>query len=650
MVLPLIPLALGAASLATGALGLKKGFDAKKSLEKARQIGEKAQRHYDEKIKELDERREHVNSELEGLGQYKTQVFKQTLGYVVQQIRNARSSIEGIDEHILSIDVREVEIIETELTRISALDVSSGSMQGIAAGTAGAFGAYGTVGLLASASTGTAISSLSGAAATNATLAWLGGGSLATGGLGVAGGTWVLGGLVAGPALAIAGYALASKAEEALTKAEEYKAEVDIAIAELNAPTLLLDAIKSNIDETRYVLAELVQRFAIVRLDYEKHLRKDSGWRSWLVKLRGRNYQAKINQIKEEKLEKIIYLGKSIKAVIGEPLLDSTGAASPGFKTKIAGIVNVGNIDSEQKKCLSCGNAISSFVRICPECNDSQSVVVQQSPVKEEAVNTKIIAIGLIGALALILATVYWMVGKKFDNLSIIPSFQQSVSTPVQNVEVPVSVSSKKSLIDQVFQKASIGMSLPYFEKIAGSAKYIQPNDAVRTYEIDGCEVAAYLNNGDQKTIRALNVKITPACHAKIGNFVWSEAADTTLNTLTFANLEKILGDTMSYSANCLINCGNAYDPSVYAHWSGPRALDSIEVMAEVVMVEDAALEAANKWAEAMVAVEGEEWVTDNKFNCERTKFSQLAKSLFSAVKLDSLTIGHDLDNGHCQN
>jgi hypothetical protein len=312
-------------------------------------VGGNTQRHYDKKIKELDERREHVNSELEGLGKYKTQVFKQTLGYIVQQIRDARSSIEGIDEHILFIDVREVEIIETELTRISALDVSNGSMQGIAAGTAGAFGAYGTVGLLASASTGTAISSLSGAAATNATLAWLGGGSLATGGLGVAGGTWVLGGLVAGPALAIAGYALASKAEEALTKAEEYKAEVDIAVAELNAPTLLLDAIKSNIDETRYVLVELVQRFAIIRFDYEKHLRKDSGWRSWLVKLRGRNYQAKSNQIKEEKLEKIIYLGKSIKAVIGEPLLDSTGAASPGFKTKIAGIVNVENIDSEQK-------------------------------------------------------------------------------------------------------------------------------------------------------------------------------------------------------------------------------------------------------------------------------------------------------------
>ncbi len=46
---------------------------------------------------------------------------------------------------------------------------------------------------LGTASTGTAISALSGAAATKATIAWLGGGALAAGGLGIAGGTAVLG-------------------------------------------------------------------------------------------------------------------------------------------------------------------------------------------------------------------------------------------------------------------------------------------------------------------------------------------------------------------------------------------------------------------------------------------------------------------------
>ncbi|MCG9751999.1 hypothetical protein L1D54_16095 [Vibrio brasiliensis] len=69
---------------------------------------------------------------------------------------------------------------------------------GLVGGSA-ALGAWGLVSLVGSASTGTAISSLSGVAATNATLAWFGGGSIATGGAGMAGGFWVLGGIVAAP-------------------------------------------------------------------------------------------------------------------------------------------------------------------------------------------------------------------------------------------------------------------------------------------------------------------------------------------------------------------------------------------------------------------------------------------------------------------
>ena len=67
------------------------------------------------------------------------------------------------------------------------------------------------------------IGALSGAAATNATLAWLGGGSLAAGGFGMAGGMAVLGGIVAGPALALGGVFLDSKAEDKLYEALEQR-------------------------------------------------------------------------------------------------------------------------------------------------------------------------------------------------------------------------------------------------------------------------------------------------------------------------------------------------------------------------------------------------------------------------------------------
>lgn len=109
--------------------------------------------------------------------------------------------------------MKEFEKLKTDVLNIK--NVIGGGVASLVGGALAGFGAYGGVGLLATASTGTAISTLSGAAATNATLAWLGGGSLASGGLGVAGGTMVLGGLVTGPALAVAVWVMASSAEKA---------------------------------------------------------------------------------------------------------------------------------------------------------------------------------------------------------------------------------------------------------------------------------------------------------------------------------------------------------------------------------------------------------------------------------------------------
>jgi len=68
---------------------------------------------------------------------------------------------------------------------------------GAAAGTLASATALGLVATFGTAGTGTAIASLSGAAATNATLAWIGGGTLAAGGGGVAAGSTIVTGGVA---------------------------------------------------------------------------------------------------------------------------------------------------------------------------------------------------------------------------------------------------------------------------------------------------------------------------------------------------------------------------------------------------------------------------------------------------------------------
>ncbi len=98
-----------------------------------------------------------------------------------------------------------------------------------------AYGAYTGVGMLASTAGGVAIAELSGIAATNVTLAWLGGGALSVGGFGMVGGMAVLGGLVAGPAIAILGAMSADEMEEKLEKARAYHSQVEEAVKKTDA-------------------------------------------------------------------------------------------------------------------------------------------------------------------------------------------------------------------------------------------------------------------------------------------------------------------------------------------------------------------------------------------------------------------------------
>ncbi len=112
----------------------------------------------------------------------------------------------------------------------------------------------------AAASTGTAISSLSGAAATNATLAFLGGGSLASGGGGVALGATVLNVVTIGPAILVSGFVVAGQGEKAKTKALQNEAAVNVAIAELGVTKTGFDAIRTRAEELESLLEQLVQR------------------------------------------------------------------------------------------------------------------------------------------------------------------------------------------------------------------------------------------------------------------------------------------------------------------------------------------------------------------------------------------------------
>lgn len=103
---------------------------------------------------------------------------------------------------------------------------SNPAIRGTVTGIAAAATAVGATTILGTASSGAAIAGLHGAAAINATLASLGGGSLATGGFGIAGGLTVLGGLVIIPGIAAGGFVWDRNVRNAHAKAVEYAENV----------------------------------------------------------------------------------------------------------------------------------------------------------------------------------------------------------------------------------------------------------------------------------------------------------------------------------------------------------------------------------------------------------------------------------------
>ena len=260
-----LPIVLWGAAAALGATGVFKGAKAVGNMKEAKEIGEAAEKKYDKAIDKLEEYKISTNVKLEELGRLKLSVFTEQIKHTVDVIKQSKDASSKLENFGSSISVDELK--EMEKMVLNSLKLESGLLSGASGGALAGFGAYSSVGLLASASTGTAISGLSGVAASNATLAWLGGGSIASGGFGMAGGMLALGGIVAGPALAIGGFMLANKAEVALTKAVEYSAEVDDAVAELKLVRTILKGIQKNADEIIYTLNQLVERFELMKVN-----------------------------------------------------------------------------------------------------------------------------------------------------------------------------------------------------------------------------------------------------------------------------------------------------------------------------------------------------------------------------------------------
>lgn len=309
-----IPFLIAGVAAALGATGIAKGAAALSDINKAKDIGNSAERRHRKKLRELDEIRQQTNNQLARLGKLKVDIFVNQIKHVVTVIENSSSKLNDFNESVLTEELPQLANLVNQ-----TFELEKGLTSGVASGALVGLGAYSSVGLLATASTGTAISTLSGAAATNATLAWLGGGSLASGGLGIAGGSIVLGGIVAGPALAVTGFILASNAEEALTEATRYSSNIDLKIAKLDALILELEGVNRSAQELQYALLKAVSLF-------DTHYK-----------------QVSHSSSKKEIAEMLRFTKELLKPMLDEAIIKQDGAVSHGILTRYAGQLNLNN-------------------------------------------------------------------------------------------------------------------------------------------------------------------------------------------------------------------------------------------------------------------------------------------------------------------
>ena len=331
--MPLPLLFIGVAA-ATGTFGVGSTIKASIDANTAKLVNKNANEIVQSSTEWVNAQRLACGRSLTQLGEEKLFVLSSSMTEFLdcfQKIKNVDfKDTEGLDElKKFHIDEHDFEEMRSLVTFAGSL--AGGAVAGTAGGALAAFGAYGAAQALAFASTGTAISALSGAAATNATLAFFGGGSLAAGGLGMAGGTAVLGGLVAGPALMVMGLVAGNAAKKNLEKAYTNRSEAIQIASQLNVAGLQCETIRRRTYMFYNLLARLDTYFLPLIYKMED-----------IVANEGEDYRAYSADSKKV-IASCASVAVSVKSVLDTPLLTDDGLLteeSEGTATSIEGFLN----------------------------------------------------------------------------------------------------------------------------------------------------------------------------------------------------------------------------------------------------------------------------------------------------------------------
>jgi hypothetical protein len=281
-------------------------------VNQAKSLGEQAEGRYLVQKKRLEAAREGCQGALERLGRRKLQVMDTEMRRFAASFGRLKNVQLTDVPSMAALPQAELQAMQLQTIGFEAIDALKTLAASGAAGATAGFVSYGAVGALATASTGAAISGLSGVAAANATLAWFGGGALSAGGMGMAGGAWILGSIVTGPVLAIGGMVMSAKSKEALAKAKAQAAEVGKAIEQMKTIEAATSLIQSRAEQIFQILHGLWEELRQALPKLETIVGRETVWHH-------------LRPEEQEAVALITSLAYLLKQLIDAPLFDAEG-------------------------------------------------------------------------------------------------------------------------------------------------------------------------------------------------------------------------------------------------------------------------------------------------------------------------------------
>lgn len=191
-----IPIILGAVGVGSAIAGIAGAISGKKKSNEAKKLFKEANQIIDRIAESLNPKIANTNENFDRLGRVELEIFNsfKFISEISEKINNF-NDIDFKEHSVNGYSIPKFDPDEVRKIWNFAATLSDG-MSGIAAGTIGGLAARGmtvaAVSAFGTAGTGAAIAGLHGIAATNAILAFLGGGTLASGGAGIAHGARLL--------------------------------------------------------------------------------------------------------------------------------------------------------------------------------------------------------------------------------------------------------------------------------------------------------------------------------------------------------------------------------------------------------------------------------------------------------------------------